>query len=316
VNITGVESILYGCRDIATAQRFFTDLGFAVDERSTDQTSFRLPDNSTVILRSVDDLSLPAAPVEGDTAREVIWGVDNASTLASISTELSRDRDVAESGDGVLHSIDDSGHAIGFRVSQRQSLSLELPLTNTPGNRLRRNRRAVGTEIRVPAIQRFAHVGYWASGDVDENMAFWVERLGFRVSEYIKNVGVFLRAAGSNEHHDVFFARRRDRRGFQHASYEVRDFDEVMLLGGHMEEQGWESHFGPGRHIFGSNIFWYFWHPAGALLEITADLDYIDDGWETIYHEALPKGAGSWLVRRGDLKRIPFRTREEDAIIE
>ena len=316
MNITGVESVLYGCADVAAAQKFLTDLGFVPDEIGEEQTILRLPDNSAVILRAAGDPSLPAAPVEGDTARQLVWGVDSPETLEAIAAELTRDREVRKGEDGVLHAADDRGHAVGFQVSPCREPALEPPLTNAPGSRARRNRRADGTEIRVPVIQRFAHVGYWAPGEIDETMAFWVDRLGFRVSEYIRDVGVFLRAAGSNEHHDVFFARCGERRGFQHASYEVRDFDEVMLLGSHMEAQGWETHFGPGRHIFGSNIFWYFWHPAGALLEITADLDYVDDGWQTVYHEELPKGAGSWLARPIDSRRIPFRTREDDVIIE
>ena len=316
MNITGVESILYGCADVAAAQKFFTDLGFVPDEIGAEETTLRLPDNSAVILRAANDPSLPEAPVAGDTAREVVWGVDSLETQEAIAAELTRDRAVHKSEDGVLHAADDRGHAVGFQVSACREPLLEPPLTNAPGSRLRRNRRADGTEIRVPVVQRLAHVGYWAPGEVDATMAFWVERLGFRVSEYVRDVGVFLRAAGSNEHHDVFFARRGERRGFQHASYEVRDFDEVMLLGSHMEALGWETHFGPGRHIFGSNIFWYFWHPAGALLEITADLDYVDDSWQTIYHDVLPKGAGSWLARPIDTKRIPFRTREDDVIIE
>ena len=189
-------------------------------------------------------------------------------------------------------------------------------MTNTIGDRKRFNTRADGTEVKVPKLQRTAHIGCWAPGDVDENKAFYVDRLGFRETDYVKDIGVFLRAPGSSEHHDIFLSKRGDRAGFQHVAYEVRDFDEVMFLGSHLESQGWETHFGPGRHIFGSNIFWYFWNPAGGLLEITADLDCIDDDWEMRYHDSLPKGAGTWLARPIDQQRIPFRTREQDQIIE
>ena len=316
MKITGVESVTYGCADAKTAGRFLADLGFERIEDGATGATFRLPDNATVILRALSDKSLPRAPVEGDTARELTWGVDGGDELKRIADGLAKDREVKETPDGALHTADDLGHAIAFRVAAKQPLALTPPVTNAPGARPRRNRRADGTEIRVPKIQRMAHVGYWAPGDLDRNMAFYVDRLGFRVTEYIRGVGAFMRAAGSNEHHDIFLARRGERRGFQHASYEVRDVDEVMLLGNHMESRGWETHFGPGRHIFGSNIFWYLWHPAGALLEITADLDWVDDGWTTRYHDGLPRGAGSWIARPIDNRRIPFRTREEDVIIE
>jgi len=316
MNITGVESVTYGCADIETAARFLTDLGFAPVESDGPGATWRLPDGATVTLAAPDDPSLPSAPVAGDTAREMIWGVADQDTLQQIAAELSRDRDVRQSNDGMLHVADDLGNALGFRVTLRQPVELAPPVTNAPGRRPRRNTRADGTEIRVPVLQRMAHVGYWAPGEVDASKAFYVGRLGFRETEYIKDVGVFMRAAGSHEHHDIFLARRGERRGIQHASYEVRDVDEVMLLGSHMEARGWDTHFGPGRHIFGSNIFWYLWHPAGGVLEITADLDWVDDGWETRYHETLPRGAGSWLARPEDNRKIPFRTREQDIIIE
>jgi catechol 2,3-dioxygenase-like lactoylglutathione lyase family enzyme len=315
VNITGIHSIIYGCKDLETAGKFFSDLGFECVAEDGDGASYRLADGTSLVLRPIDDNSLPEALVDGDTAREFIWRVGSADVLQQIGAELSTDRPVQQTPDGVLHVTDDLGYALGFVVAETTPVTLEPPITNTLGNRRRHNSRADGTEVRIPKLLRTAHVGCWAPGDVDENKAFYVERLGFRETDYVKNMGVFLRAQGSTEHHDIFLSRRGDRRGFQHVAFEVRDFDEVMFLGNHLESKGWKTHFGPGRHIFGSNIFWYFWNPAGGLLEITADLDCVDDAWEMRYHETLPKGAGTWLARPIDQQRIPFRSREEDAAI-
>ena len=315
MNITGIHSIVYGCEDIDAAGRFLTDLGLEPLADDSAGASYGLADGTSLVLRPIDDNSLPAAPVDGDTAREIIWRVESRDVLRKIAAELSTDRNVRHSPDGALHVVDDLGYALGFMVAAAKPIALEPPVTNTLGNRRRRNVRADGTEARIPKLLRTAHVGCWAPGDVDENKAFYVDRLGFRETEYVKNMGVFLRAQGSSEHHDIFLSRRGERRGFQHVAFEVRDFDEVMFLGNHMEAQGWETHFGPGRHIFGSNIFWYLWNPAGGLLEITADLDCVDDAWEMRYHETLPKGAGTWLARKTDQRRIPFRSREEEAAI-
>jgi len=315
MTITGIHSIVYGCGDLEAAGRFLTDLGFETLADDSAGASFGLADGTSLVLRSIDDNALPPPLVEGDTAREIIWRVESADDLRDIAAALSADRTVRQTPDGILHVTDDLGYALGFTVAAARPVALEPPVTNTPGNRRRRNTRADGTEAKIPRLLRTAHVGLWAPGDVDRNKAFYVDRLGFRETDYVKNMGVFLRAPGSSEHHDVFLSRRGDRCGFQHAAFEVRDFDEVMFLGSHLEAQGWQTHFGPGRHIFGSNIFWYFWNPAGGLLEITADLDCIDDAWEVRYHETLPKGAGTWLARPIDQTRIPFRTREEDAAI-
>lgn len=317
MNITGLHSIVYGCADLDAASRFFADLGFEARDDDSAGATFGLADGMAIVLRPSDDNSLPAAPVEGDTAREIVWRVGSDKDLRKIAAELSTDRNVRQTPDGVLHVTDDLGYGLGFKVGAANPIALEAPVTNTLGNRRRKNTRADGAETKIPKLLRAAHVGLWAPGEVDDNKAFYVERLGFRETEYVKNIGVFLRAAGSSEHHDIFLSRRGDRAGFQHVACEVRDFDEVMFLGNHMEAQGWETHFGPGRHIFGSNIFWYLWNPAGGLVEITADLDCVDDDWEPVYHETLPKGAGTWLARNTDQGRIPFRTRDDEfAIIE
>ena len=43
--------------------------------------------------------------------------------------------------------------------------------------------------------------------------------------------------------------------------------------------QGDETFWGPGRHIFGSNWFWYFNSPVGCHVEFDADMDLHDDDW-------------------------------------
>jgi catechol 2,3-dioxygenase-like lactoylglutathione lyase family enzyme len=316
VKIQGVHSLVYGCSDLEPARHFFRDLGLEETEDEAPGTSHQFADGTSVVLRPIEDNNLPSAPTGGDTVREIIWRVDSSETLQKIGAEISKDRHVTESSDGSLHSFDDLGYALGFAVAEIRPINLVPAITNTLGNRPRRNRRGDATQVLSPKLQRIAHVGLWSPGEVDANKEFYVDRLGFRETDYIKDIGVFLRAEGSNEHHDVFLSRRGSRSGFQHVACEVKDFDEVLFLGTRLEQKGWETHFGPGRHIFGSNVFWYFWNPAGGLLEITADLDYIDDDWEMGYHESLPKGAGTWLARPIDLERTPFRTRDEDFIIE
>ena len=46
-----------------------------------------------------------------------------------------------------------------------------------------------------------------------------------------------------------------------------------------MVQKGYESFWGPGRHKFGSNWFWYFNSPLGAHMEYDADMDHHDGDW-------------------------------------
>jgi hypothetical protein len=46
-----------------------------------------------------------------------------------------------------------------------------------------------------------------------------------------------------------------------------------------MVAKGYESFWGPGRHKFGSNWFWYFNSPLGCHVEYDADMDLHDSSW-------------------------------------
>jgi hypothetical protein len=63
-----------------------------------------------------------------------------------------------------------------------------------------------------------------------------------------------------------------------HYAVECNDADAIGRLG--MEvvgERPEASVFGVGRHIIGSNIFWYLLDPAGGMFELFTDMDQITD---------------------------------------
>ena len=53
-----------------------------------------------------------------------------------------------------------------------------------------------------------------------------------------------------------------------------------MMGGRRLTEKGWKTYVGPGRHVLGSNYFWYFKTPCGGAMELACDMDYVDDNWE------------------------------------
>ncbi len=299
MNITGVESIVYGTDDIEAATKFHVDWGLEIAGSSASGADFRLPDDTTVLVRGIDDASLPPASVPGPTAREVIWGVTDRASLDAIGASLSSDRDVTADANGTLHSHDDYGYRFGFRVTARKPEPVAFPDNNTAWNAPRKDARA-DIFSRGPVRQeRIFHVVYWAPGDTAAHAKFYQERLGFKLTESIKGLGFFMRGGASHDHHNLFLNNHAGNFGFQHVAYEVRDFDEVLRCGTHMEKQGWKSHVGPGRHYFGSGWFWYFNNPAGGLAETGMDSDYIGDGWVPVDHQTIPpEAARPWMIRR------------------
>jgi hypothetical protein len=283
MNIVGIERITYGVADLALAARFHRDWGLECVEQGEAGCEFRLPNDTTIALRRADDGALPPAtidwaPLNDSTAREVVWGVDNAATLDAIGAELGRDRDVRRDNRGVLRTVDDDGYHIGFMVTERTTPKSELPATNSVLNFGRLNRPADGTVLRKVGPARMGHVVYWSPRDHRRAARFYIERLGFRLTDDMSRGGLFMRCAGAADHHSLLL-QGGTATGFQHVAYEFRDFDEVMLLGTQVEAGGWKTNVGPLRHNVSSSMSWYIWNPAGGLSEAYSDMDCVDDAW-------------------------------------
>jgi hypothetical protein len=282
MNVLGVERIYYGVADPEWAVRFHLHWGLAPMDAGALGADFALADGTTIHVRAARDGGLPPAKIDwpglsDSTAREIVWGVDSKATLDAVGAEIAKDREVRLDADGVIHAQDDHGYALGFTVSRRKNAALELPAANTVGTHRRRNRIAEGSQRRPVAPSRIGHVVYWAPGDVPAAAQFY-RRLGFRITDDMSKGGLFMRCAGSCDHHNLLLQGGKPL-GFQHVAYEFRDFDEVMLLGVQVEAQGWKTNVGPLRHNVSSTCSWYFWNPAGGMSEAYSDMDCVDDDW-------------------------------------
>lgn len=294
MTIERIESLVYGVEDLDAGIRYFADWGLEELERGKNGAIFRTQENQTIILRAADDATLPTAPSPGSTLRETVWGVDSREALDAIGAELAKDREVASDADGTLHSRDETGFAIGFRLCDRTPASVVLPEINLNGDGPRLNR-PVDPDRQAQPI-RVGHVVFRIpKKGAAEASAFYLDRLNFRLSDRANDTGDFMRCEGSTDHHNLFLAHREDRAEFNHAAFEVTDFDELMLGGKHMESSGWQATTRPGRHIMGSNLFWYFANPCGGATEYFADMDRMDDDWEPRVWENSP-GYAMWVM--------------------
>jgi hypothetical protein len=68
-------------------------------------------------------------------------------------------------------------------------------------------------------------------------------------------------------------------KGCEHFAFHLGGPTELMLAGIGFVQAGYQSFWGPGRHKFGSNWFWYFNSPLGCHVEYDADMDQHDDEW-------------------------------------
>ncbi|KPF92391.1 hypothetical protein IP81_06625, partial [Novosphingobium sp. AAP83] len=214
-------------------------------------------------------------------------------TLDQIAAELARDRKVTVA-EGRVHSHDNGGLALAFQVARKAPYNPVLPLANVPGHAQRPVNRRIPFEASVRPIG-IAHVVINCADEASQR-AFYTERLGYIVSDSFKEAGAFLRTPIALEHHSLFTVRRAAN-GLNHVALYVTDFHEVMLGGTAMQNKGWKSYWGPGRHKLGSNYFWYIKSPLGGNLEYTCDVDHVDENWVPGEFDFSPDMTAIWSDR-------------------
>ena len=291
MKISRVESLVYGVKDVDAGIRYFEDWGLPCIERGARGAEFRMPSGQSILVRSAADPALPASAESGSTLREAIWGVDDAASLEAIGAELGRDREVGRDAQGGLHARDETGFAIGFRMAAPAA-------PRAPAASSRMNR-PFDPERRARP-RKVGHIVFSiARGDLEKATAFYLQRLKFRLSDGTPG-GNFLRCAGTHDHHSLFLLSRPDRRALDHVAFEVRDIDEIILGGKFMMGRGWKPNTSVGRHILGSNLFWYFDNPCGGRTEYYADMDQMDDDWKPRIWEKHP-GYAMWIMDKDEL---------------
>jgi catechol 2,3-dioxygenase-like lactoylglutathione lyase family enzyme len=261
-----IKSLTVGVPDVAAAARFYEEFGL----RRTAAATFATTDGG-------DQLELVRTP----TRRLVraVLGADDPDDVARAARALDRigvGSAVAADGTHVGAVEPATGVqvliAVDPRVAQR---SVPAPVYNGPGRLLRTNARAEGVIRTGPVRPR--RLGHFVLGTTDfpTTYQFFVDGLGFKISDVIKDVGVFLRC--STDHHNVL-VQRSPAPFLHHTSWQVDDVDEIgrgamAMLAADPQRHVW----GLGRHYAGSNFFWYLKDPAGNFAEYHSDMDSIPE---------------------------------------
>ncbi|MGD9942928.1 MAG: VOC family protein [Burkholderiaceae bacterium] len=292
--IVGIKSLNYRLGDASSLERsrsFFVEFGLGPARDEDGGIRFTLPDGACVRV-------LP-----GDTARfrtpvaaETVWGVDTADALARLLDDLARDLTLEQDAAGDWHFTTPDGLPQGLGLFQRRRVLNSPDPVNAPDRVARLNQ---WRKWRFRAQPKTINHVVYGVDDYKASWDFFRHRLGFRLSDHSRGLGIFLRASGAAEHHNLFLANchyhRPSAPSFQHACFGVEDIDELMAGANYMQRQGHVSKLGVGRHRIASALFWYVDCPAGGEAEYGADTDYLDDGW--VPREWDPKfGFISWCA--------------------
>jgi catechol 2,3-dioxygenase-like lactoylglutathione lyase family enzyme len=121
--------------------------------------------------------------------------------------------------------------------------------------------------------------------DVPRMVRFCSEVLGLRLSDKSLDIVAFMHSAHGSDHHLVAFAKS-NAPGLHHTSWDVGSFDEVGLGAEQMRAAGYADGWGVGRHVLGSNYFYYARDPWGSYAEYSFDIDFVpaDLDWPAADH--------------------------------
>ncbi|NJN40628.1 MAG: glyoxalase [Gammaproteobacteria bacterium] len=297
MSILGIDRITYGVADVDKCRKFFLDWGLELVGEAEGALDFATLNGCEVRVRHMDDATLAPAFESGPTLREVVWGVEGAADLERLRDALGRDATWSEP-ESTLRATDPNGLAIAFRVSRKRPIDVTgVPINawGVPGRGT--NRRSTVYERAEPI--EVGHVVFFTDR-LAEVERFYVERIGFRVSDRYPGRAVFLRCAEVGGHHDMFLLQPPvAKRGLNHVAFTVRDIHEVFGGGMHISRCGWETEIGPGRHPISSAYFWYVKNPAGALAEYYSDEDQLDGNWEPQDFQQSPEAFAEWAILGG-----------------
>jgi len=296
VKVAGLAWLEFEKPDLDRAERFGTDFGFAVADRTPD----------TVLLRGRRASAGCLVVRRGPRARFV------GPAFAAAARE---DLDRLARGTGGTVTAHWGGHGVVLRdpsgypvrvvhgVPDLAALPGRAPLPVNAGSGRARVNAAQRPARRPAEIQRLGHVALGTTR-FRAALEWYLEVLGLIVSDFLYLDGqrergpamAFIRCdlgAVPADHHTLAMALM-PRTGYLHSAYEVTDLDEVAASGEYLREQGYRHAWGLGRHIQGSQIFDYWRDPDKAMFEHYTDGDVFDAAMQPGWAPLSVSGLAQW----------------------
>ena len=132
--------------------------------------------------------------------------------------------------------------------------------------------------------QRLSHLALMTPS-VPRRMAFYTDVLGLRLSDRSGDGVAFLHGPHGSDHHLIALAMGAGP-ALHHLSWDVPTVEDVGMGMMRLQQAGYAQGWGVGRHVLGSNYFYYARDPWGSWCEFSANIDYIpaDVNWEGLDH--------------------------------
>ncbi len=221
----------------------------------------------------------------------IALAADNRADVDALHTK------VQDAGCQIIHAPRDltaPGGGYGFRFFSPDGLPFEISSDVARGP----SREMVRWD-GVP--QKISHI-VLHSPDHQAMVKFFVDVLGFRVSDWLGDFMCFLRC--NSAHHRI--ALLPGPACLNHVAYDMLTVDDMMRGISRLRKKGTDIRWGPGRHTAGNNTFSYFTTPSGFAVEYTSELEEVDfDNHVDQVHVPGPQVMDQWGVGVGGPQTMP-----------
>jgi catechol 2,3-dioxygenase-like lactoylglutathione lyase family enzyme len=253
--VTEIRYVGYGVADLEAEHRFYADMWGLEEVATRDGMAWFKTQGSeehhAVRLRPSDDNHLDVIALAADSRADVDALLDQVNAAGCRIVHGPRD----------IHA---PGGGYGFRFFSPDGLPFEVSCDVARGAS-----RPIGRWEGLPV--RISHI-VLHSPDQQAAARFFVDVLGFRVSDWLGDFMCFLRC--NKAHHRIAILPGPP--CLNHVAYDMTDVDGMMAGISRLKQVGTDIRWGPGRHTAGDNAFSYFVTPNGLAVEYTAELEEVD----------------------------------------
>lgn len=283
--VTDIRYVGYGVTDLAAEAAFYRDVwGLRDAGERNGMLHFAAPGHDepcVVRLRAAPEKRIDVIALAAATRRDV---------------EALHER-VAATGCKIIFApreLSTLGGGYGFRFFSKDGLSFEISADVARGPK-----RALKRREGMP--EKISHIVLHAP-DHKGTVAFFIDVLGFRLSDWLGDFMGFLRC--NSAHHRI--AVLPGPPCLNHVAYDVPTVDDMMRGIHRLKENGVDIRWGPGRHTAGDNTFSYFTTPNGFAVEYTSGLEEVDDAtWIPTVHKPTALVMDQWQIGVGGPQTMP-----------
>jgi catechol 2,3-dioxygenase-like lactoylglutathione lyase family enzyme len=222
-----------------------------------------------------------------------VWGqilVGEKKKLAYVSMacyegELEGIRQQVSAAGGAFEAQHPAGSAEGFWFRDPDGILFQVKVgaktqpdhkTPMPDLSIPSNVRGAPARSKAPLARptRMSHMALFSS-NVTRSLDFHIRALGVRLADRSGEIIAFTYGRHGSDHHLLAFLSGGGP-GLHHSSWDVPSVEDCGRANTQLRAAGYDRHWGPGRHVLGSNYFNYAKDKFGQWWEASAHIDFIE----------------------------------------